>query len=56
MIGRVVGRQPWMRVPLSLQEHSDIEIEFVIDTAFDGFLVLPRRAVDALGLPFAYQL
>jgi clan AA aspartic protease len=28
----------------------------VIDTGFDGFLMLPANAVTALGLPFLYRL
>lgn len=35
---------------------SIIEIEFVIDTGFIGFLTLPTDAVTALGLPYSHSI
>jgi clan AA aspartic protease len=54
--GSVVGRQPRVGVVLRIPGRQDIEIEFVVDTGFDGFLTLPSSAVEALGLPFVYRL
>ena len=39
-----------------LPDNRRVGIEFVIDTGFDGFLVIPVRAVIVLGLPFLYRL
>ena len=39
-----------------LPDNRRVGIEFVIDTGFDGFLVIPARAVIVLGLPFLYRL
>ena len=50
------GRQPRIEVPLVLPDQRHLAIEFVIDTGFDGFLMLPTAAVTALGLPFLYRL
>ncbi len=54
MIGKVVGRQARLDIPFLLPDNRRIEIEFVVDTGFDGFLVLSSEAVTALNLPF-YQ-
>jgi clan AA aspartic protease len=56
MIGKVYGRQPRIEVPLILPNRRHLAIEFVIDTGFDGFLMLPVAAVTALKLPFLYRL
>lgn len=44
-------------VALSLQgpEGQAQDIEAVIDTGYNGFLTLPPRLIDDLGLPFAYM-
>lgn len=51
MNGYVVGRQPRILVTFILPNQPRLEIEFVVDTGFDGFLMLPPEAVAALGLP-----
>ena len=56
MNGKVYGRQPRIEVTLVLPDKRRVGIEFVIDTGFDGFLVLPVQAVTVLGLPFLYRL
>ena len=56
MNGKVYGRQPRIEVPLILPGQRQLAVEFVIDTGFDGFLMLPANAVMALGLPFLYRL
>ena len=38
--GTVVGLQARMSVLVRLEDKSDVEIEFVIDTGFEGFLTL----------------
>jgi clan AA aspartic protease len=54
MTGRVVGSQPRFGVVFRLPHQPDLEIEFVVDTGFEGGLTLPPAAVVAMGLPF-YQ-
>jgi clan AA aspartic protease len=54
--GKVFGRQPRIEVPLVMLDQRHLSIEFVIDTGFDGYLMLPADAVKALKLPFLYRL
>jgi clan AA aspartic protease len=54
MNGYVSGRQPRIGVVFLLPNQPRIEIEFVIDTGFEGALTLPAQAVAALNLPL-YQ-
>jgi clan AA aspartic protease len=54
--GTVVGLQAQMSVLVRLQEKSDIEIEFVIDTGFEGFLTLPPDLVAKLSLPYIAKI
>ena len=56
MNGRVHGRQPRIDVTLILPNQQRLAIEFVIDTGFDGWLMLPAAAVKTLELPFLYRL
>ena len=42
-------------LPLQDPEGRTRDIEAVIDTGYSGFLTLPPRLVDELGLPFAYM-
>lgn len=51
MVGRVTGRQARVNIPFILLNQPNLEIEFVVDTGFDGFLMLPAAAIAALGLP-----
>ena len=41
-------------LPLQDPEGRTRDIEAVVDTGYSGFLTLPPRLVDELGLPFAY--
>jgi clan AA aspartic protease len=50
--GTVVGLQMRIKVVFRLPNLPDMEIEFVIDTGFQGALTLPVPAVAAMGLPF----
>lgn len=54
MMGRVAGHQARLGVVFRLPRQPDLEIEFVVDTGFEGTLTLPVSAVAAMGLPF-YQ-
>lgn len=54
--GRMNGFQAEIGVTVRLQNRPDIEIEFVIDTGFEGALTLPPAAVAALGLPFFQEM
>lgn len=52
MEGYVFGLHALINIPFRIAGQPDIEIEFVIDTGFAGFLTLPSPAVSALHLPF----
>lgn len=54
--GHLIGLQMRVGVVFRLPEHAALEIEFVIDTGFEGQLTLPAAAVTALQLPFLYEL
>ncbi|MEH1803407.1 MAG: clan AA aspartic protease [Nostoc sp.] len=54
--GTVVGLQAHMSVILCLSELSNIEIECVIDTGFEGLLTLPSAVIDELGLPYIARI
>jgi clan AA aspartic protease len=56
MTGSVAGRQPRIGIVFRLAGQPDLQIEFVVDTGFDGLLALPPAAIAALGLPFWYVL
>lgn len=51
MNGYVSSLHALVAVPFRVPNGPDIEIEFVIDTGFAGFLTLPAAAVSALNLP-----
>ncbi|MEH2117782.1 clan AA aspartic protease [Nostoc sp.] len=50
--GIVVGLQVRMSVILRSIEGSEIEVECVVDTGFEGFLTLPPTVVADLGLSY----
>ena len=50
--GIVVGLQARMSVILRSIEGSEIEVECVVDTGFEGFLTLPPTMVADLGLSY----
>lgn len=50
--GIVVGLQARIGIIFRFEGRSDIEIEFVIDTGFEGFLTLPPATIAELGLPY----
>jgi len=54
--GQVTRLQAQVGVVFRLQNRPDIEIEFVVDTGFEGALTLPPAAVAALGLPFFQEM
>ena len=56
MQGNVVGLQARIGVILRLPENSDIEIECVVDTGFEGFLTLPSTVITKLGLPYIARI
>ena len=49
--GKVVNMQPIVGVIFRLPGRPDLELEFVMDTGFAGFLTLPPAAIAALGFP-----
>jgi clan AA aspartic protease len=54
--GTVVGLQARMNVILRLPQGSDLEIECVIDTGFEGFLTLPPAIIRELDLPYVARI
>jgi clan AA aspartic protease len=54
--GLVTGLQAKVGVVFRLPNQPDVEIEFVVDTGFEGALTLPHAAVAALGLPFFQEM
>ena len=50
--GIVVGLQARMGIILYPPQRSEVEIECVVDTGFEGFLTLPPAVVTDLGLPY----
>jgi clan AA aspartic protease len=54
--GQVNGLQAQVGVVFRLPNQPDVEVEFVVDTGFDGALPLPPAAVAALGLPFFQEM
>jgi clan AA aspartic protease len=54
--GRVVGSQARVGVAVRRVGQSDVRLECVIDTGFEGALTLPAAAVRALGLPYLTDL
>lgn len=51
-MGTVQNRRATVALTFHTQSGPDIGIDFVVDTAFQGYLTLPVRAVSALNLPF----
>ena len=47
---------PTLRLKVIGRGGSEVTVEGILDTGFDGFLVIPVRAVMVLGLPFLYRL
>src|SRR5687768_13692641 len=56
MIGRVSGRQARINVSFQLPAMPVLDVEFVIDTGFEGYLTLLPAALRAMGLPFDQQI
>lgn len=54
--GTVVGLQARMGLIVRSPERSDVEIECVIDTGFEGFLTLPPSVVADLGLSYLINI
>ena len=56
MNGNVFNRQALISVSFHFPGKPTLEIEFVVDTGFAGFLTLPSAAVAALNLPHLRDL
>jgi clan AA aspartic protease len=54
--GLVAGRHALVPLTVRGPHGQEVEIEFVLDTGFAGFLALPPATVAALALPFAYRM
>lgn len=53
--GTVIALHALIKVSFCLTGNSRVEREFVIDTGFTGFLTLPRREIETLGLDFSHR-
>ena len=54
--GHVVAHRVLVDVPLQTPNQPEVEVAFVIDTGFTGFLTLPPAMVAALNLPFLRRI
>lgn len=54
--GTVVGLQARIAVIFRLPGRSDVEIECVVDTGFEGFLTLPPATIADFGLPYLAEI
>ncbi|GAA6617607.1 clan AA aspartic protease [Scytonema sp. NUACC26] len=54
--GTVVGLQARINIILRPSGRSDVEIECVVDTGFEGALTLPPDIVAALDLPYVTRI
>jgi len=54
--GTVIGLQARISIVLHLSGRSDIEIECVVDTGFEGFLTLPPAAIEQLEMPYLISI
>lgn len=54
--GTVVGLQAQITIVLRVAGRSDLEVECVVDTGFEGFLTLPPPVVEQLGLPYLSEI
>ena len=52
MNGHVSAHQGLLNITFRLPDQPDLEIEYVVDTGFVGYLTLPLTAVLAMNLPF----
>ena len=55
MTGNVVALHALLNIVFRLADGSTVELEFVIDTGFTGFLTLPPQDIAALGLAFRHR-
>ena len=53
--GKVTNLHALMNITFRLANGSFQELPFVVDTGFTGFLTLPLRDAELLGLPFEYD-
>jgi predicted aspartyl protease len=54
--GRVSGLHATVRVLIRSPLKSSAEVEFVIDTGFEGALAMPPDVVAELGLPYFEEM
>ncbi|MBD2451066.1 clan AA aspartic protease [Nostoc sp. FACHB-152] len=54
--GTVVGLQARINLIICLSQSSNIEIECVVDTGFEGYLTLPSAVINKLGLPYLARI
>lgn len=54
--GSVIGLQAQIGIIFCLPVNPYIEIKYVVDTGFEGFLTLPPAAIDKLGLIYATRI
>jgi clan AA aspartic protease len=56
ILGRIVDGRVTLPVNFYLTETTDLTIDFVVDTGFNGYLTLPPQAVAVMKLPLESTL
>jgi clan AA aspartic protease len=56
MTGTVHNLRACLAIPLHLINGRQVQLEFVIDTGFEGALALPIELIERLELPFELEL
>ncbi|NDJ17189.1 clan AA aspartic protease [Myxacorys almedinensis] len=54
--GTVVGLQARISLVLRVAGRSDLEVECIVDTGFEGALTLPPAVIDHLDLPYLSEI
>ena len=54
--GHVVGLQARVSVAVDSPTQNTVQLEFVIDTGFEGALTMPTDMIAELGLPFIEEM
>jgi clan AA aspartic protease len=54
--GTVIGLQARMNILLHVEGGANVEVEFIVDTGFEGFLTLPLDLVVKFDLPYVAKI
>jgi clan AA aspartic protease len=56
VIGHVERERALLQVPFLLEDNRELNIEFVVDTGFEGAMTLPLTVIQAMNLSYFTQL